>query len=269
MLEGVYRSFGATAALRGVSLTVEAGETVALVGPSGAGKTTLLRVLAGTIRPDRGTVHLFGRPLSGLRPGPELTSLVGLMPQRLHLVPQLAVKHNVQAGLLGRWGILRSLAALLFPLEHPGALEAIGRVGLADKLHVRVGRLSGGEQQRVALARLLVQDPRILLADEPIASLDPARSDDLLELLVGLARGEERTVVTSLHEPAFARRHFGRLIALRDGEVVFDAPAHEVNEDDLAAVYRLEAGSPAWHTDAGQVRPSHPTDPCGPTTQRR
>lgn len=265
-LEDVDRFHGGTAAVRGVSLTVAPGERVALVGPSGAGKTTLLRLLAGLSRPDRGAVTLHGRPLADLRPGGELTRLVGLMPQRLDLVPQLSVKHNVQAGLLGRWGLLRSLAALLLPLEQPRALEAVARVGLSGRLHTRVGHLSGGEQQRVALARLLVQDPRVLLVDEPISSLDPARSDDLLELLTDLAGDGTRTVITSLHEPAFARRHFGRIVGLRDGTVVFDAPAAEVADADLAALYRLgERG----HVPAGGERglPGGATGPCGSATR--
>lgn len=239
-LRGVGHAFAGRAALEQIDLDVPAGQTLALVGPSGAGKTTLLRVLAGLVEPDRGTVMLHGRHLSELHPARERPRAVGMMQQRLDLVPQLSVKHNVQAGLLGRWSLLRSLAALLLPLEHPAARRALARVGLAGRLHDRLGLLSGGEQQRVGLARLLVQDAALVLADEPISSLDPARSDDLLGMLVGLAEDHGRTVVVSLHEPAFAVRHFQRIVALRDGRVAFDLPAEQVTAADLEALYALE-----------------------------
>jgi phosphonate transport system ATP-binding protein len=224
-----------------VSLTVPAGQTVALVGPSGAGKTTLLRALAGQVRPTGGSVLLAGHDLARLPGRRELPRLVGLLPQRLDLVPQLSVRHNVQAGALGRWGLARSLAALLLPLEHPPAREAVRRVGLRERSAARVADLSGGEQQRVALARLLVQDPRTLLADEPVSSLDPARADQLLGLLCGLAGQDGRTLVASLHAPDLARRHFDRVVGLRAGRVVFDLPPARVTAEVLEALYRLLA----------------------------
>jgi phosphonate transport system ATP-binding protein len=207
-----------------VSVRIASGEAVALVGPSGAGKTTLLRVLAGQVRPTDGQLWL-----------------VGLVPQRLDLIPQLTVKHNVQAGALGRWGTLRALAALVLPLEHPPARDAVARMGLSELYHQRVADLSGGEQQRVAVARLLVQDPALVLADEPVASLDPALADDVLALLRDLARERDHTLVASLHAPDLARRHFDRIIGLREGCVVFDLPPRKVTADVLDALYRSSA----------------------------
>jgi phosphonate transport system ATP-binding protein len=151
------------------------------------------------------------------------------------------VRHNVQAGALGRWGLLRSAAALLLPLEHPPAREAVRRVGLSTVSATRVADLSGGEQQRVAIARLLVQDPAVLLADEPVASLDPARADQLLALLRGMADDDGRTLVASLHAPELARRHFDRVVGLRDGRIVFDLPPAQVTDDVLEGLYRLLA----------------------------
>lgn len=202
-LDAVTVAYAGRTAVGPVTLAVPAGQAVALVGPSGAGKTTVLRLLAGQVAPDAGTVSLHGRDLSRLHGRTQLPALVGLLPQRFDLVPQLSVRHNVQAGALGRWGLLRSLAALLLPLEHPPAREAVRRVGLSDVSATRVADLSGGEQQRVALARLLVQDPSVLLADEPVASLDPARADQLLLLLRGMAADDERTLVASLHTPSW------------------------------------------------------------------
>ncbi|MBW3577576.1 MAG: ATP-binding cassette domain-containing protein [Actinobacteria bacterium] len=246
-MDAVTHRYGDVHAVRDVNLSIAAGETVALVGPSGAGKTTVLRLVAGMLRPTAGRVLLHGQHLEGLQPGRDLTGLVGMVQQRLDLVPQLSVKHNVHAGSLGRWSLARALAALLLPLEQPAARAAVRRVGIDHKFHQRVSRLSGGEQQRVALARLLVQEPRIVLADEPVASLDPARADDLLALLARLARESGNTLVASLHAPQLARRHFGRMVGLRDGRVVFDRAAAAVTAELLDDVYRLgdaaEAGS--------------------------
>jgi phosphonate transport system ATP-binding protein len=238
-LREVSVAYHATPAVGPVSLRVPAGQSVALVGPSGAGKTTLLRVLAGQVAPTTGQVLVAGRDLAGLHGRRDRARTVGIMSQRLDLVPQLSVKHNVQAGVLGRWGLARSLAALLLPLEHPPAREAVARVGLEDHFGTRVADLSGGQAQRVALARLLVQDPKVLLADEPAASLDPARADDLLALLHQIARRNGHTVVTSLHDPDLARRHVDRVVGLREGKVLFDLPPDSVTDDMLQALYRL------------------------------
>ncbi len=236
-------AYGTRTAVGPLTLTIPRGQRVALVGPSGAGKTSLLRLLAGQLAPSAGQVSVGGRDLARLRGRRELPALVGLLPQQLDLVPQLSVKHNVQAGALGRWGVLRSLGALVLPVEHPPARAAVERMGLGDRFEDRVADLSGGEQQRVALARLLVQDPALVLADEPVASLDPARAEQLLDLLGAAAREDGRTLVTSLHDPALALRSVDRVVGLRDGQVVFDLPPHRVTPAMLAGLYRLsEAG---------------------------
>ena len=239
MLDQVTVTYGGHTAVGPVSLTVPAGQAVALVGPSGAGKTTLLRVVAGQVAPSAGTVALAGHDPARTTRRTELPGLVGLLPQRFDLVPQLSVRHNVQAGALARWGVLRSLAALLLPLEHPPAVEAVRRVGLAELSAARVADLSGGEQQRAAIARLLVQDPALLLADEPVASLDPARADQLLGLLRGMAGEDGRTLIASLHSPELACRHFDRVVGLRGGRVVVDLPPDRVTSEVLEPLYRL------------------------------
>ncbi|MEX2290721.1 MAG: ATP-binding cassette domain-containing protein [Mycobacteriales bacterium] len=238
-LRGVTVSYRGRIMVGPVSLVLAAGETVALVGPNGAGKTSLLRLLAGQLPPASGRVSVGGRDLPALTGRRELPRRVGLLPQALDLVPQLSVRHNVQAGALGRWGLLRSLAALLLPLEHPAARVAAERVGLAERWQQRVAELSGGERQRVALARLLVQDPALLLADEPVAALDPGRADDLLGLLCTTARADGRALVVSLHSPELAQRHVDRIVGLRAGQVVFDLPTAGVTRDLLDRLYRL------------------------------
>jgi len=238
-------------ALKGISLRIEPGESVALVGPSGAGKTTLLRLIAGLLQPQVGTVCLTGLPIADMKPGRKLSELVGMMQQQLDLIPQLAVKHNVQAGYLGRWGILRSLAALALPIESPSARIAVRRVGLEDRFNVRVGRLSGGEQQRVALARLIAQDPDVFLADEPVSALDPVLADDLLGLLREVASTSKdgdrlpRTLIASVHQPELALLHFDRMVALKEGRIAFDKPSNEVSTSDLQQLYELESRSPS------------------------
>ncbi|HEY8450193.1 MAG TPA: ATP-binding cassette domain-containing protein [Bacillota bacterium] len=242
-LEGVSKVYDGRPALRDLSLSIAEGEVVALLGPSGSGKTTLLNLLAGLIEPTTGELRIGGRPSRALRPGRELARLVGIMHQQFNLVDSLAVVHNVLAGRLGEWGFWRSALSLLVPRELGRARTALERVGIGDKLYARTAHLSGGEQQRVALARLIVQDPRALLADEPVASLDPARAEDLIVMLTGIAREQGKTLVASLHSVDLALRYFSRLIALRDGRVYFDRPAGAVTPADLEALYELEVAS--------------------------
>ena len=239
VLEGVSKVYPSTVAISRVSLEIGRGERVAVVGPSGSGKTTFLHLLGGVVKPDEGRVFIDGRPLSALRRRKELASLVGLIHQQFDLVPHLSVVHNVLAGRLGYWNLLRSLLSLISPRELPLALEALRRVGLPDKLYERTSKLSGGEQQRVAIARLLVQSPRAILADEPVASLDPARAEDLMQLLLDIVQESQRTLVASLHSVEITRRYFSRAIGLRNGQLQFDIPVEVLTEQMLEELYDL------------------------------
>ena len=240
LLRGVEKRFGDVVAVGSISLTVRQGETVALLGPSGAGKSTMLRLMAGEIEPTSGVIELSGRELANLAPGRELASLVGMIHQQFDLVPNLSALQNVLAGRLGEWGFFRSLVSLAAPLEREVAMAALRRLGVEDRAGLRAGRLSGGEQQRVAIARVLVQGPALILADEPVASLDPARAEEVLDLLVGLVERDGRTLVASMHSVVMARQRFGRLIGLRNGELSFDLPAQEVTDGMLDSLYALE-----------------------------
>jgi phosphonate transport system ATP-binding protein len=239
-VEGLARRYGERVALARLDLNIAQGETVALVGPSGAGKTTLLHLLAGILEPTEGCARVLGTPAHELGAGSLRADRIGVMHQSLDLVPNLSVMHNVLAGNLGRWGLGRSLASLLRPRELDRARAALRRVGLETRLHERTSRLSGGEQQRVALARLLVQRPHAFLADEPVSSLDPARADALVRLLVRMAEEGGHTLVASLHAVNLATSHFRRIIGLRDGFVVFDRAAGDVTSDDLAHLYAID-----------------------------
>jgi phosphonate transport system ATP-binding protein len=238
-LRGVSVSRGGRVALDGVDLAVHQGERVAIVGPSGAGKSTLLGLCTGALDTDAGDVEVLGQPLARATRA-ELVAVrrqVGTVHQQLHLVGSLRVVHNVNAGHLGRWGWWRSLRSLVHPLEVEGARAALDRVGLGDTLFVRTDRLSGGEQQRVALARVLVQDPSLVLADEPVSSLDPVRAEEVMGLLCDVVGGGGRTLVASLHDFELALRRCERIVGLRAGRVLFDLPAGAVTADHRSWLY--------------------------------
>lgn len=240
-LSGVSKRFGDFSALEDVSLTVAPGERVVLIGPSGAGKSTLLGLLNGTLAPSQGEVRALGRSLTGLSPKERraIQRRIGTIYQQYQLVESLPVIHNVNAGNLGRWSLGKALLSLAWPLEREQASRALAQVGIAEKLYARTSSLSGGQQQRVALARVLVQNPEAILADEPIASLDPERGREILDLLVAISQQMGKTLVASLHAVEYTRSHFDRAIGLRGGRVLFDCPAEAVDEGMLGALYRI------------------------------
>nr|WP_313887262.1 phosphonate ABC transporter ATP-binding protein [Nodosilinea sp. FACHB-141] len=233
--------FGAVAALTDCSLAIAPGERVALIGPSGAGKSTLLSLLNGSQTPTTGRVVILGQDVNRLSPRKRrrIQRLVGTVYQQHHLVGNLAVVHNVNAGHLGRWPLLRALWSLVWPQQVQTAAQALAQVGIADKLYARTDRLSGGQQQRAALARVLVQDPAAILADEPISSVDPERSRALMDLLRQLSETTGKTLVISLHEVEFAVKYCDRVVGLRQGQILFDVPTTEVSETMLTDLYRL------------------------------
>lgn len=245
-LRDVSVRYGATWALQGVDLDLSRGERVALAGPSGAGKTTLLGLLNGTLAPANGTVEVLGHDLSYLRSRQlrQVQARVGTVPQQFDLVGPLRVVHNVNAGRLAAWSLAKAAWSLVSPREVGAAATALARVGIADKLYERTDQLSGGQQQRVAVARALMQEPEVLLADEPIASLDPGRSLEVMDLLRRLSDESGMTLVVSLHAFEYARSHCDRVVGLRDGRIVFDAPAPAVTEAMEAALYRIDAVAP-------------------------
>lgn len=236
----ISKQFERKIALSSLSFTIKKGELIALIGPSGAGKTTLLNILAAILEADRGELLVDGKTLQQYANQKNRAKKIGMIRQQFDLVGQLAVIHNVLAGRLADWGFFKSLFSLFVPQEKQAALHALNRVGLADKLYERTANLSGGEQQRVALARLLMQKPEIILADEPVASLDPSRAEDILGMLTTLASEENQTVIASLHSVEYAKKYFTRLIALKDGQLFFDLPADSVTDEQLQELYQLK-----------------------------
>lgn len=219
------------------------GEMVALIGPSGSGKSTLVRHIAGLMLADRGDgriavhgalVQADGRLASGIR---RTRAGIGVVFQQFNLVGRLPVLTNVLLGSLSRLPLWRTLFGSFPPTERASAHQALARVGIAEIAHQRASALSGGQQQRAALARTLVQGARVLLADEPIASLDPESSRRVMEALAALNRQDGITVLVSLHQVDVAIKYCDRVVALQAGRVVFDGPPTMLTPALLAEIY--------------------------------
>jgi phosphonate transport system ATP-binding protein len=233
------KSFAAQAAvLDGISFEIYPGEAVALIGANGAGKSTLLRCCVGLSPLDSGTARLFGRDLPGLQ-ARELRALhahVGFVFQQHNLVPRLSVLSNVLHGALSRSGCRGWFHQVAPRAERAKAMHCLDLVGLASFAGRRADRLSGGQSQRVAIARGLMQDPRIVIADEPVASLDPRAAEEVMELFAGLMEKVRLTFVFTSHNLQHAVRYADRLLALRAGTLQLDAPA---KSQSLAALRQL------------------------------
>ena len=234
-------------ALNDVTMNVEPGQMVALIGASGSGKSTLLRNLAGLTVGDRSTgeVKMFGRTLqkNGIlaRDIRELRSRIGFVFQQFNLVGRLSLLTNVLAGTLGRVPVWRGTMGWFTRAEKEKAVEALRLVGIAEYAGQRASTLSGGQQQRAAIARALVQQAAIILADEPIASLDPEASVRVLEILSQVNRENGISVIVSLHQVEFALRYCPRVVALRDGRVVYDGSNAELTPNLLREIYNHDA----------------------------
>lgn len=250
-------------ALRDVSLTVRAGERVALLGASGSGKSTLLRCLCGleTADPGGGEIDVFGQPMQ--RNGRLASDIrtqrrgIGIIFQQFNLVGRLPVMTNVLTGLAAEVPLWRSLLGRFSLEDRARALDALDSIGLGPQAFQRASTLSGGQQQRAAVARALVQGARLLLADEPVASLDPESTRRVMELLGQLNRERGMTLIVSLHHVGLARRHCERVIALREGVLVFDGPSAELTPPFLRELYGTAADELLLDEDeAGKPSPA-------------
>ncbi|HEX3920557.1 MAG TPA: phosphonate ABC transporter ATP-binding protein [Caulobacteraceae bacterium] len=251
-VRGVSKSFGQRRALDGVSLRVAAGEMVALIGPSGSGKSTLLRALSGlvAIDADDGTVEAFGTPVQAggriSRRVREARVRMGFIFQQFNLVSRLTLFTNAALGSLGRIGFWRGLFGAWPAETKAAAMAALARVGVADYAGQRAGTLSGGQQQRGAIARALVQQAKVILADEPVASLDPVAARRVMEVLKELNARDGLTVVVSLHQVDYALRYCERVVALSAGRIAYDGPAGGLDRTRLVAIYGPEFEDVLW-----------------------
>lgn len=232
-------------ALVDTSLHIDAGDVVSLIGPSGAGKTTVLNLINGLVAPTLGGVTVLGTPTSEFedRSSRATRRRIATIHQSFALVGPVSVARNVANGRAGSWSVAHTLRQSLRLRASDEIVEVLAQVGIADKMWARVDELSGGQRQRVAIARALHQGGDLIVADEPVSSLDPARADQVMGLLAAQAATGERAVVASMHDAPLALAHSTRIIGMRDGRVVFDQAPSTVTDDQLAALYRLEPGS--------------------------
>jgi len=267
-VRGLSKSFRAGAkALDDVSLAVAPGEMVALLGASGSGKSTLLRHLAGFVAADSGSSSVMVNGQSIQRDGrisPRVRGAragIGFVFQQFNLVGRLPVITNVLTGLLPRVPLWRSLLRYFRRAEVQLGLDALAQVGIDDYAFQRASTLSGGQQQRAAIARTLVQNARVILADEPIASLDPESSRRVMDTLAHINRSRKVAVVVSLHQVDVALRYCPRVVALRHGRVVYDGPAAELTESMLRDLYGADIAELLPQGDERTAQPSALIEP--------
>lgn len=260
---GLTRRFGSTAAVDGVSLRVPAGQMVGVIGRSGAGKSTLLRMVNRLLEPSSGTIRLGSTDVTALR-GKALRdwrTSCAMIFQQFNLVPRLDVLTNVLIGRLNRRPGLSSLLGLFGAEERAMALDALDRFDLAGAALQRAGTLSGGQQQRVAICRALLQEPRMVLADEPIASLDPRNARLVMDALHRINRENGLTVLVNLHHLDTARAYCDRIVALAAGKVVFDGTSAELTTERVREIYGVSEDE--FHADAGRKAVAVTPAPAG------
>lgn len=232
-----------TVALKDVTFEVADGEFLAIIGLSGSGKSTLLRCINRLIEPTSGRVIWNGVDITAA-PAAQMRNIrrqIGFIFQQFNLVRRSSVITNVLTGRLGYVNTAQSLVGYFSPQDHQRALENLDRLGLRDKAYVRADSLSGGQQQRVAIARALMQEPKIILADEPVASLDPVLSHSILKYLEQLNKEDKLTVLCSLHFLDLVHRYATSAIALKEGQLVFQGLPQEIDDAQFKAIYGQEA----------------------------
>jgi len=239
-------------ALDRVSFSMTRPERIGLIGPSGSGKSTLLRALSGLIVTDgdSGPVSVLNRLVQTQgKLGPDVRAAradLGMVAQQFNLVGRLSLFTNAALGLLGRIPPVRGLLGLWTPEEKARVMAALDHVGIADKAAQRARSLSGGQQQRGAIARAIVQDARLILADEPVASLDPVSARKVMELLVQLNKDRGVGIIVTLHQVDYAKKYCDRILALKGGKIVYDGPPDELDAPQLTDIYGSEIEQAFW-----------------------
>ena len=252
----VSKTFGSRKALNGVSVEIASGEMVALIGPSGSGKSTLLRSITGlqSIDPGKGTIQVFGETVQkdGKVTGAvrKARGKLGMIFQQFNLVGRLSLFSNVMLGALGRLPGWRGVFGVWPAADKDKAMAALHRVGVSDYAAQRANTLSGGQQQRGAIARAIVQGAKAILADEPVASLDPVSARKVMEILVELNQRDGMGVIVTLHQVDYAIRYCDRVIALKAGKVVYDGPSTGLDHKTLISIYGPEFEDAFWETQA-------------------
>ena len=234
---------GHVVALKDVSFEVQKGEFLVIIGLSGSGKSTLLRCINRLIEPTKGRIFIDGVEITKLSPRQmrKFRRKIGMIFQHFNLIKRATVMTNVLTGRLGYNPTWMTLLGIFPKSDRELALKNLERVGLLEKAYVRADELSGGQQQRVGIARALMQEPELLLADEPVSALDPATSHSVMQYIEQMNREDGVTVLASLHFLSLARRYGTRIIALKDGELVFDGAPEEIDDRKFKEIYGEEA----------------------------
>jgi phosphonate transport system ATP-binding protein len=240
-LHKIYKN--GTHALKGISFEVQEKEFLVIIGLSGSGKSTLLRCINRLIEPTAGSVHFLGKDITHVK-GEELRKVktqIGMVFQQFNLIKRRSVLTNVITGKLGQLGTISSIFEKFPQSVYDEAYKSLETVGIREKADIRADSLSGGQQQRVAIARSLMQNPKLLLADEPVASLDPATSNSVMQYFEKINKEFGTTVICNLHFLSLVRRYATRVIALKAGEIVYQGHPSEINETWFKTIYGEEA----------------------------
>jgi len=247
------RYAGDRLALDSIDLTIEQGTMISIIGPSGAGKTTFIRCINRLIECTAGTVEIDGEALQKMnsRRLKQLRRKIGMIFQNYNLVERLTVLENTLHGCLGALPLYRSLFGLYPPAEKERAFVILEELGLSDYLYQRCADLSGGQKQRTGIARALMQNPEILLCDEPVSSLDPQSAQDILDYIEKIVRARNLTCIMNLHHVEYAKRYSDRIIGLRNGNVVFDGKPEELSEEALYGIF--SSGSHTEKKDSHEI----------------
>jgi len=239
-IEKLCKTYGqGTEALRGVSIVIEAGEFVVVLGKSGSGKSTLLRCINRLVEPTSGRIFLNDEEVTGAssRHLRQLRKKIGMVFQQYNLVSSCSVQTNVLAGRLASISTAASILNIFSKADIKKSRQVLDRLGIAEKDLDRADKLSGGQQQRVGLARALMQEPQLILADEPVSSLDPGTSRQIMGLLEDFNKQDGVAVICNLHLPSLAKEYGSRIIALNEGRIVYDGPATDLSESELNSFY--------------------------------
>lgn len=233
------KQFSHQTVLDGLSFSIYPQEKVAIIGSSGSGKTTLMSLLMKLKQPDSGEIMIQAQSIKEYTQRKIYAQKIGMLNQQYDLIEELPVLQNVLCGHLNDWSFTKALKSFIRPKDTTVALQALEQVGLEEKAAQLTYHLSGGEKQRVALARLLVQQPTIVLVDEPTSSLDPARSHDILSLITRLTEEQNQTLIASMHSIEYVKQYFDRVIGIKDGQICFDGPTMELTQDVINQIYEL------------------------------
>ncbi|BCJ89698.1 phosphonates import ATP-binding protein PhnC 2 [Terrihabitans soli] len=261
-IDGISKSYGAVRAVSSLNLRIAPGERVALIGASGSGKSTLIRLASGLLTGDSGEVRVFGEAIqrSGklTKDARKIRRRIGLIFQKFNLVNRMSVTSNVLVGALGRISELRGTFGFYCRADREAAYSALCQVGIEQHAHKRAEALSGGQQQRAAIARALVQRAKVIIADEPIASLDPKSAKRVMDILADLNKTQGITLLVSLHQVDYARAYFDRVVAMRGGEIVFDGPSSKLTPEFLTELYGASAEELILPGQAGPAETHQP-----------